>query len=150
MPSIDCKDEIRISAPIEKVFAVVSDYPNWKKWIPIYKCYLLNSDSVNEGSEIRHQYGYKPVIISDFTRRIDKIEPNQEISESYIAGGLLGTGIWQFREEGTDTIASFHCMVRSNNLLNSIMFLLLGKNAHRSVYEPLLLKLKRYCESPAT
>jgi len=41
MNSIDCIDEILINAPIEKVFDTVLDYPNWKQWIPIYKCYLL-------------------------------------------------------------------------------------------------------------
>lgn len=146
MPSIDCKDEVRIDAPTGIVFKVVSDYPNWKDWMPIYKCYLLNSDIVKEGAEIRHQYGYKPIIISDFVRRIEKIESNIAIHESYISGGLLGKGVWQFVQEGNETVASFHCMVTSNNLLNSLLFLIMGKRAHRNVYEPLLQKLKAYCE----
>jgi len=146
MSSIDCIDEILINAPIEKVFDTVLDYPNWKQWIPIYKCYLQNSDSVKEGSEIRHQYGYKPFIISDFVRRIDKVDTNKRLSESYISGGLLGKGTWYFTESNGKTKAAYHCQVTANNLFNNLTFKFLGSKAHQNVYEPLLIKLKNHCE----
>lgn len=146
MPYIDCLDEIEINAPASAVFDVVSNYPEWEKWIPIYKCHLLNSDTIGVGTQVHHQYGYKPIILSDFIRRIDAIDENHSIEESYISGDLLGKGIWQFKEVSNKTLASYHCMVKSNKPFAHISFLLMGKMAHRNVYKPLLEKLKAHCE----
>jgi ribosome-associated toxin RatA of RatAB toxin-antitoxin module len=147
MPSIDCIDEITINAPASVVFDVVSNYSHWKQWIPIYNCSLLNSQQVEVGAKIHHQYGYKPFILSDFIRKIDAIEANELIEESYIEGDLLGKGCWRFIDNNNKTVVSYHCVVTSNTPLAHLSFLLLGKMAHRSVYKPLLKKLKKHCES---
>lgn len=147
MPSIDCVDEIEIAAPAEQVFRTVLNYPEWQNWIPIYKCSLLNGDKIDAGSKIHHQYGYNPLILSNFIRSIESITPNKRIEEAYIDGDLLGKGIWQFTENNGATTASFHCMVTSNKVFPHISFFLMGKSAHRNVYKPLLKKLKAHCES---
>jgi hypothetical protein len=147
VPSIDCKDEIEIDAPIEKVFDVVFDYQNWNQWIPIYSCYHLGQGEIGVGSKVHHQYGYKPLILGDFVRSIDAVSQYEWLEESYIDGGLIGKGVWHFKESDNRTIASFHCIVRSNKLLTHLSFILMGKMAHRSVYGPLLKKLKAHCES---
>lgn len=147
MPYIDCIDEIEISAPVSTVFETVLNYPNWKKWIPIYKCSLIEGTNIEVGAKVHHQYGYKPIILSDFIRSIDSINPNVKLEESYIDGDLLGKGVWRFQEKNGNTIVSYHCMVNSNKLFAHISFLIMGKMAHRNVYKPLLKKLKVYCES---
>ena len=147
MPSIDCLDEIEINVPVAVVFDVVSNYSGWNQWIPIYNCSLLDSQSFEVGATIRHQYGYKPIIFSEFIRSIDGITSNQSIEESYIEGDLIGKGVWRFEERNNKTIASYHCMVKSNKLFTHLSFLLMGKRAHRNIYKPLLKQLRSHCES---
>ncbi|WP_101759104.1 SRPBCC family protein [Oceanicoccus sp. KOV_DT_Chl] len=147
MPFIDCVDEITIEAPASMVYQVVANYPQWKKWIPVYQCSLINQDSVVVGAQLRHQYGYKPIILSDFVRQIDAMIPGESIEESYIEGDLIGKGIWRFLEKNNKTTVSFHCAVQSNKVFSHLSFLLMGKMAHRNVYKPLLKKLKEHCES---
>ena len=147
MPYIDCSDEIEIDAPASVVFGVVLNYPNWKQWIPVYNCTPIDSQSIEVGAKVHHQYGYRPLILSDFIRSIDAITPSQSIEESYIEGDLIGKGVWRFKEKNNKTIASYHCMVKSNKLFAHISFLLMGEMAHRNVYKPLLKKLKSHCES---
>ena len=146
MSSIDCIDEIEIHAPIEAVFEAVKDYPNWTQWNPAYKCELLNTQDVVEGSEIRHQYGYKPFLLSDFIRRIDKIDSPDRLEESYISGAIVGKGTWHFKESNGRTKAAFHCQVKGNNGLSRMTFRLSGASSHKVVYAGILKKLKSFCE----
>lgn len=147
MPTIDCLGEIEINAQLSVVFDVVSNYPGWNQWIPIYNCTLLDSKSIEVGAKVLHQYGYKPIIFSNFVRSIDAIVRNQSMEESYIEGDLIGKGVWRFEARNNKTIASYHCMVKSNTLFTHLSFLLMGKMAHRNIYKPLLKKLKSHCES---
>ena len=77
MPFIDCVDEIEIDAPVSVVFEVVANYPQWQQWNPIYRCELIKEDRVVVGAQLRHRYGYKPFILSDFVRQIDTIITNE-------------------------------------------------------------------------
>lgn len=147
MPYIDCTDEVEINTPVSTVFNVVSNYPEWHTWIPIYRCFLIEGDAVKAGSKVNHQYGYKPLILSNFTRSIDKIIPNERLEESYIEGALSGKGIWEFSEAEGKTKASYRCMVHSKTLFTHLSFLLMGEKAHSNTYKPLLEKLKSHCES---
>ena len=146
MSSIDCIDEIEINASAEKVFEAVKDYPNWTRWNPSYKCELLNTQEVVEGSEIRHQYGYKPFLLSDFVRRIDKIDSPERLEESYISGAIIGKGTWHINESNGRTKVAFHCQVKGNNGLSRMTFKLSGARSHKVVYAGILRKLKNYCE----
>jgi hypothetical protein len=147
MPYLDCIDTIEIKAPASLVYRIVSNYPGWKDWLPIYNCTLLNKDKVEEGVQILHEYGYKPLIISRFVRVINKMVDGKELQESYIGGNLRGEGRWKFIEKNGVTTTSYHCKVRSHSIFTHISFLLLGNAAHSNVYKSLLIQLKQYCES---
>lgn len=147
MPSISCVDKVEIKAPVSLVFDVVSDYENWHSWIPIYKCEVMGGQKIQEGSHVIHRHGYRPLILSKFTRSINNIKPNNRIEESYISGDLKGSGIWHFEAQGSHTIAAYECNVNSNSWLSHISFFLLGENAHKNIYKPLLQLLKQHCES---
>lgn len=146
MSSIDCIDEIEIDASVERVFETVKDYPSWTQWNPAYKCQLLNTQDVVEGSEIRHQYGDNPLLRSVFIRRIDKIEAPSKLEESYISGPIIGKGTWHIKESNGRTTVAFHCQVKGNNALSKLVFKLTGDRTHKSVYAEILRKLKNFCE----
>lgn len=147
MAAIDVVDSIKINAPPEDVFEVIADYANITKWLPIYRCLLRDADRIAQGVEVEHRYGYPPLILSSFTRRIDRIVAGKRLEESYIDGAMLGTGIWNFDAEGDQTIASYHCKVEANSLLTKVMFTLNGAKAHSNTYETVLKALKAHCES---
>lgn len=149
MPYIDCVDEIEINAPASLVYAVVSNYPQWHTWLPVYRCTLLNGDKVEEGTRVLHEYGYKPFILSRFVRVINKMVDGSELQESYIEGNLRGKGRWSFAERDGVTTASYHCQVHSHSLVTHVSFLLMGRAAHSNVFKTLLIKLKDCCERKA-
>ena len=147
MASIDVVDSIKINAKPEDVYEVIADYANITDWLPIYRCTLRDADRIAEGVEVEHRYGYPPLILSSFTRRIDRMVVGKRIQESYIDGAMLGTGIWNFEAEGDQTIASYHCKVEANSLITKVMFTLNGAKAHSNSYETFLKALKARCES---
>lgn len=147
MPSIDVIDTIEIDAEPSLVFEVVADYAGISTWLPIYRCELLDAQVLEVGTTVRHRYGYPPFIISDFTRRVDSIDPGRGLQESYIDGNLRGTGTWRFEAKGNLTRASYHCKVNSHSLGTHISFMLFGNQAHSGVYKPLLSALKQHCEN---
>lgn len=146
MASIDVVDSIQINAKPEDVYAVIADYANITDWLPIYRCTLRDADQIAEGVEVEHRYGYPPLILSSFTRRIDRVVVGKRLEESYIDGAMLGTGIWSFEASGEQTTVSYHCKVKSNSLLTKVMFRLNGAQAHSNTYETLLKALKKRCE----
>ncbi|MEM1113062.1 MAG: SRPBCC family protein [Pseudomonadota bacterium] len=149
MPTIDCVDDIEIAAPASLVYQVIADYPNWTRWFPAYHCEILEGDGVEVGARIHHQYGRKPMVLSDFVRVIDKMVPGERLEESYVEGDLIGTGIWEFTEEGSMTRAAYHCAVRSNRFMTHLAFLIAGQRGHSGVYQNLLQSLKAHCEALA-
>ena len=146
MASIDVVDSIKITAEPAAVFAVISDYANITEWLPIYRCTLRDASAIAPGVEVEHRYGYPPLILSRFTRRIDRIVPDSSIEESYIDGDMVGTGVWRFEKDGEGTLASYHCKVEANSLVTRLVFTLNGSNAHSNTYESLLKALKKRCE----
>jgi len=147
MPSITASDDIEIEVSPDTAYNVVSDYENIHVWLPIYECRILNGNEVVEGAVISHRYGKPPFVMSQFDRVIDRMVPGQRLEETYIAGDLLGKGVWAFDESGEGTIVSYSCQVTSQTWFPHITFSLFGKNAHSNVYKPLLKKLKQHCES---
>jgi len=147
MASIDVVDSITINAPSETVYSVIADYENITKWLPIYRCTLRDAKRIAEGVEVEHRYGYPPLILSSFTRRIDRMVEGQRLEESYIEGAMLGTGTWTFEAQDGQTVASYHCKVEANSLMTRLMFTINGAKAHSNTYETFLKALKTHCES---
>ncbi len=147
MPSFNCTNQIEIHAPASTVFAVVSDYPSWKRWVSFYHCDFIDSDELTVGTRVQHKLGYPPLIVSKFVREIKNIEANLWIDEAYIEGDLTGTGIWRFRQIESKTLVSYQCCVKSETLAMHFSFFLAGKLAHSLVYWFILKRLKAYCES---
>jgi hypothetical protein len=133
MTAIDCIDEIAIDASVEKVFETVRNYPRRTDSNPRYRCQLINSEVVAEGTEVRHQYG-SMLMGLDFVRRIDKIEASSRLEESYVKGPILGKGTWLFSELNGRTTVAFHCQVEGNSWLSNLTFKLSGDKTHKAVY----------------
>lgn len=145
MASITALDSIEINASPEAVFDVISDYKNMHTWFEGYECRYINGDSFREGLEVAH----KANAITKFTRRIDGVTPGREIRESYIAGDLLGTGVWRFDlQDNGLTKASFDCTVEAKKWIIALAFKLSGAKGHKDVYAKLLKALKAHCENP--
>lgn len=149
MPSIDCIDEIDISAPQDIVFNTVADYASWDQWVPMYQCELLNGSEIAAGVQVSHRYGPPKLTLSSFIREIDSVTPHDGLEESYIAGDLIGKGYWSFKPVAGGTRVSYHCVVRSNTFLSHVSLLLTGERGHKGVYKTLLEKLKERCETPS-
>lgn len=145
MASITALDSIDINASPQAIFDVISDYKNMHTWFEGYECRYLNDETFREGLEIAH----KANAITKFTRRIDDVTPGREIRESYIAGDLLGTGVWRFNPQDNGlTEASFDCTVDANKWIIALAFKLSGAKGHKDVYAKLLKALKARCENP--
>lgn len=142
MPSITATDSIEISASPQTVFGVIADYSNIHTWHLGYKCDVLDTGSIKEGSKVAHRVGN----MVKFTRRIDSITPNERLEESYISGDLRGKGVWTFDATDTGTLATFECNVASKAWLPHIGFLLTGSKGHKDAYKKLLNDLKKHCE----
>lgn len=147
MPSLSARDEIEINADPEKVFNVIADYQHMHTWFPTYNCEVLGGEPIKAGTKVSHKYGKPPIILSKFTRRIDRLVLGESIEESYIEGDLRGTGVWSFEKTKTGTLASFICNVTSQSLLTHIGILLTGNKSHKQVYKTLLTNLKTHCEA---
>lgn len=149
MPAIDVVDDIVINAPPSVPFKLVFDYLDWNTWNPIYRCELVEGQAVGEGAVLSHRYGYPPLILSSFLRRIDRVVENERLEESYIDGDLVGTGVWMFEDLGNgSTRVAYDCKVRSNRFLSHIALALGGTKGHSDVYQKLLAKMKELCEDP--
>lgn len=146
MPEIEAIDSVEIHADPKTVFDVVSNYENISKWFPGYRCRFINKNTLCEGATIEHIYGRGPIIVSRFTRRINKVVDGARLEETYIGGDLRGKGVWSFQGNGDCTVASYWCEVSANTVFKKIMFKLLGAKAHSSTFQSLLAALKVYCE----
>ncbi len=148
MPAIDCLDEIEISATPARIYALVSDYPGWQDWNPLYRCELIDAVELEEGVQVQHTYGYPMLVLSSFVRRIDRVVPGECLEESYIDGDLIGTGVWRFEATGDKTRLSYHCKVRSNTFRAHVSLALAGGRGHSNVYQSMFKKVKALCEAP--
>ncbi len=150
MPSIDTVDSIEISAPAQKLFEIILDYPRMHEWYPRYRVEVIDGSAVAEGTRLRHELSPPgSPVKSRFTRTIQRIDPGKAIEETYDDGDLVGRGRWEFEALGTDTTrVSFHCQVRSNTLLMHIGFALGGERGHNMVYQHILAALKARSGAP--
>ena len=149
MPSFDTVDSMEISAPAQRLFEIVLDYPRMHEWYPRYRVELIGDGEVGEGARLRHELSPPgSPVKSRFTRTIHRIEVPTRIDETYDEGDLVGTGRWEFETlAGGATRVSFYCQVRSNRWLMHVGFLLGGEKGHHMVYQQLLAALKVRAEA---
>lgn len=143
MASISVIDEAYIDAAPVAVYAVITDYANMNNWFVQCKCTLAAGDTIHEGSLVHHEVGEKRVL-TRFTRRIDKMEQNVRIEESYIEGDLIGTGVWTLTPEGDGTRLAFDCRVKGNSLMSNFGLLLTGSKMHSKFYQDLFAALNAH------
>ena len=91
----------------------------------------------------------KKRVLSQFIRRIDRIEEGQRLEESYIEGDLLGTGVWTFIAEGEGCRVAFNCTVKGNTFGAKLGIWLTGAKLHNKFYQNLLTHLKAHLEGAA-
>jgi len=149
MASISVIDEAYIDATPADVYAVIADYNGMNSWFAQCKCTVLEGDSpISVGSLIRHEVGEKRVL-TRFTRRIDALQENTRIEESYIDGDLIGTGVWTFTPEGGGTRLAFDCRVAGNSLMSNFGLWLTGSKMHSKFYQDLFSDLNSHFSQQA-
>ncbi len=145
MPSLSAIDEAYIEAEPLDIYELIADYNAMNSWFPKCKCTVLDGKKIAKGCRVKHEVGEKRVF-SRFTRRIDKIKKGRRIEESYIAGDILGTGIWTFTPEGTGTRIAYDCKVKGNSFMSNFGILLTRSKAHSAFYQDLFKHLKAHAE----
>ena len=115
-------DQWRIKAPLDVVYAHVSDPRTYARWWPSYDGVRVLKDV-----PFPHIGGRVELIVkSPFGYRLrlevetaDADPPRTLKTVSY--GQLAGTGIWEFAQEGDTTLATWTWIVRSDHpLLNRL------------------------------
>ena len=97
MPQIKAHDEITINSPLDKIWEVLIDIPNYHKWWP-NSVNLKVSNFTNE--IINTQFEARPLGGKSFSCRVVSIVPKKEIKLNYFKGIYRGEGIWKV--EGKD------------------------------------------------
>ena len=143
MASISVIDEAYIQAPPATVYAVITDYAYMNSWFAQCACTVESDAPIAEGTLVHHAVGEKRVL-TRFTRRIDKIQQNQRIEESYIDGDLIGTGVWTLTPEGYGTRLAFDCCVKGNSLMSNFGLWLTGSKMHSKFYQDLFSALNAH------
>ena len=96
MPQIKAYDEITINSPIDKVWKVLIDIPQYQKWWPKMvnlKVLKYNSDIV--GTEFQA----RPLGGKSFSCRVVSIVPKKEIKLNYFEGIYRGEGVWNIESK---------------------------------------------------
>jgi ribosome-associated toxin RatA of RatAB toxin-antitoxin module len=92
MPQIKAHDEITIIAPVENVWNVLIDIPNYHKWWPkIVNLKVLKLTDELIGTEFQASpFGGK-----SFSCKVISLIPKNEIRLSYFDGIYRGEGVWK-------------------------------------------------------
>jgi ribosome-associated toxin RatA of RatAB toxin-antitoxin module len=96
MPQIKAFDEITINPPIDKVWKVLIDIPQYQKWwlkMVNLKVLKYNSDIV--GTEFQA----RPLGGKSFSCRVVSIVPKKEIKLNYLEGIYRGEGVWKIESK---------------------------------------------------
>ena len=146
MATMTAIDDMYIAATPARAFATIAAYNGMNDWFPEYQCQIIDADSISEGCLVRHRVGKKRAL-SQFIRRIDRIEDGQRLEESYIEGDLLGTGVWTFTAEGDGCRVAYDCTVTANTFGAKLGIWLTGAKLHNKFYQNLLTHLKAHLEN---
>jgi ribosome-associated toxin RatA of RatAB toxin-antitoxin module len=101
MPQIKAHDEVQLNCPVDDVWNVLIDIPNYNKWWPKsvnLKVTNFNKDIVNT------QFEARPLGGKSFSCRVVSIVPKKEIKLNYFEGIYRGEGVWNI--ESKDNLIS--------------------------------------------
>ncbi len=110
MTPIKALDEITIPAPIESVWASVSDvasYPDW--WPKSVRIRILQHEPEVIGSCLELQ----PVGGKAFRCRVESIDPPCRMSMRYFGGFISGDGEWRLQSVDGGTKVQYHLDVQA-------------------------------------
>lgn len=138
------EDKIEISAPVEKVWSVLSDFNRWQEWNPLY----VESKGNLAVGEILHFSvalpGMKP---HRGNATVVALEPNKSIQYQIVSGGGLIKGTRYIEivevEPGLCTVANGEVM---GGLLAPVLFKFLGERIRQGL-EGMNVALKSIVEN---
>jgi len=104
MPQIKAHDEITIIAPVENVWNVLIDIPNYHKWWPkSVNLKIVKSKEGISGTEFKAN----PLGGKSFSCRVVSIIPKKEIRLNYLEGIYRGEGIWKLENKENSITVSY-------------------------------------------
>ena len=143
------EDHLLIRAPAERVFEALRDYNRAGSVFGLgrlpwgYATRILGGEpQVVEGSVVAHR-----LLTLRFRRRIERIEPNRKIVESYIGPNDEGTGIWQLEERPDGVLLTYLYDAADTGWRSRLIYRLAGSEAHHHFYSHALRRLKRRLEA---
>lgn len=92
MDKIEAHDEIKLKSPVEDIWKVLIDIPNYNKWWPkSVNLKILNYKKELVGTEFQAN----PLGGKSFSCRVVSILPMKEIRLDYFKGIYKGEGVWK-------------------------------------------------------
>ena len=92
MDKIEAHDEIKLKSPVEDIWKVLIDIPNYNKWWPkSVNLKILNYKKELVGTEFQAN----PLGGKSFSCRVVSIRPMKEIRLDYFQGIYKGEGVWK-------------------------------------------------------
>lgn len=134
------KAEIRIDAPVDKVWAVLTDLRNWPSWNPEVSEVSMYGE-FEPGTDFRWKASGVTIL-----SLLQEIERHRRILWTGKSPGLRATHLWRFEEFEGKTL------VRTEECLEGLLARLLAGPLNRMIAESLdkgLISLKRECEGGA-
>lgn len=132
VPEQTCRDEAVIPAPIDEVFAVLSDlstYPHW--WTLIQVVPLSDETRVLPGTPFRIEGSRPGGPTRGWDCEVLEVDAPNRIEIAYVRGDLLGRSAWELeRVEGGTKIAYVYRGVRANEEGSAETFRRYGTRLH--------------------
>ncbi|MBI5880034.1 MAG: SRPBCC family protein [Chloroflexi bacterium] len=106
----------QIAAPLERVWDVIVDSPNWPQWWrAVARVQMLSEGDppMFLGRDLRLTWRTQLPYGFTFDIKLTRIEP-LHIIEGQARGELEGTGLWTFTRDGAGTLLQYDWTVRTN------------------------------------
>ncbi len=138
MPKI--QDSVTVSAPIEKVWEVVTDFEARPKWAPrVQEVEILGGGPLKEGSDIRIQVGRRA-----FIPKVVELRPRERLVLRAGGAAVKADHIYEVASSGDGSTLTL--TAQYGGPLGAIFGLLLRKQTRRDIADE-LSAMKRAIES---
>jgi hypothetical protein len=149
MNSWQAEDSVIIHAPVESIFETLCDYNNFGAIFGLgilkrgYQTQILgNEPFAQEGSIVSHR-----MLTVHFKRRIESLETNKRIVESYIGPNYEGSGIWELEQVPEGINVKYIYDAADTGWQSKMIYFVFGKRVHHHFYSSGLGRLKQKLES---